>query len=186
MRQEKMSEIEKTVKKSTSERLDEIIGKLSKDQLRFIVALQDYPSKKEAAEAIGLKPNTVYNWNGDIDEAIQLMAQERLEGAKAIRKNALIKAIMVKIAGLDSGDEALRQKVATEIIEWELGKALQRQDVTSQGEQIKTSDHEGLNRAVSTLADALGEILRPESDGRQGAVDTAERAPVESATNKRR
>lgn len=123
--------------KSISERLNEILGQLSKDQLRFVVALQEYPSKREAAEAIGLKPDTVYRWSGQVEEAARLMAKERLEGAKAIRQRALVKAIMVKIAGLDSNDEQVRQKAATEIIEWELGKALQKQDLTSGGEKIQ-------------------------------------------------
>jgi len=37
---------------------------------------------------------------------------------------------MVKVKGLDSVDEALRQRVASEIIEWEMGKATQRQEVS--------------------------------------------------------
>jgi hypothetical protein len=124
-----MTEQQQNPQKSISERIDEILGKLSKDQVRFVVALQEYPTKKEAAHAIGLQADTVYRWNGEIEEVARLMAHERLEAAKVLRKNALIKAIMVKIAGLDSGDEALRQKVATEIIEWELGKALQKQEL---------------------------------------------------------
>lgn len=131
-----MSEIQENQKKSTSEQIDEVLASLSKDQLRFVVALLEYPTKKEAAERIGLKVDTVYSWNGNIDRAVKLMAKERLESTKAIRRNALIKAIMVKTAGLDSEDEVVRQKVATEIIEWELGKAQQLVDMTSQGEKV--------------------------------------------------
>jgi len=36
----------------------------------------------------------------------------------------------IKLAGLDNRDERVRQAVATEIIEWELGKATQRQEHT--------------------------------------------------------
>lgn len=132
-----MSEIQENPQKSISERIDDILSRLSKDQIRFVVALQDCPTKKEAAEAIGLQPDTVYRWNGEIEEAVRLMSQERLEAAKGIRRNALIKAIMVKIAGLDSEDESIRQKAASEIIEWELGKAGIPIDITSKGEAIK-------------------------------------------------
>ena len=125
-----MSAIQENLQKSISERLDEILATLSKDQIRFVVALQEYSTKKEAAEAIGIKPNTTYGWNSEIDEAAALMAQERLEFAKAVRRSALNKAIMVKIAGLDSDNEAVRQKAASEIIEWELGKAIMRQEHT--------------------------------------------------------
>jgi hypothetical protein len=123
--------------KSISERLSVILAKLSKDQLRFVVALQDYPSKKDAAEAIGLKPDTVYRWNGEIDEAVKLMALQNTASAQAIRQRHLVKAMMVKVAGLDSLDESVRQKSATEIIEWEMGKALQKADVTSAGDALK-------------------------------------------------
>jgi len=110
--------------------------RLSKDQIRFVVALQEYPSKREAAEAIGLKPDTVYRWNGEVEEAARLMAQERLEMAKALRRNSLIKAIMVKLSALDSNDEGVRQKAATEFIEWEMGKAGQKVDLNNGGEVI--------------------------------------------------
>lgn len=131
-----MSEIQENPQKSISEQIDAILSRLSKDQIRFIVALQEYPSKREAAEAIGLKPDTVYRWNGEIEEAARLMAQERLEAAKALRRNALIKAIMVKLSALDSDDESVRQKAATEVIEWEMGKAGQSLDVTSGGKPL--------------------------------------------------
>lgn len=116
---------QETVKKSTSERISELLPRLSKDQLRYVIALQDYPSKKEAAEAIGLQPNTVYKWNGIVDELADLMALEATETARKIRLRNLNKAMMVKVTGLDSDDEQIRQKVASEIIEGELGKAAQ-------------------------------------------------------------
>lgn len=119
----------KSAEKSISEQLSEVLATLSKDQIRFVVALMDYPSKKEAAESINIRPDTAYRWNGDVEKAAKLMAIDRAESAKAIRRNAIIKAMAVKLAGLDSDDESIRQKVATELIEWELGKALQRNDV---------------------------------------------------------
>jgi hypothetical protein len=109
---------------------------MSKDQVRFVVASMDYPSKREAAIAIGISPTTVYKWPETIYEAITLMAIESSQAAIAMRKRALVKAMAVKVAGLDCDDDALRQRVATEIVEWELGKAQQRTDVTSGGEVI--------------------------------------------------
>lgn len=124
-----MTDEQKSAQKCISEQLSEVLATLSKDQIRFVVALMDHPNKKEAAESIGIQPGTVYRWNGNIDKAAQLMALDRAEAAKAIRRNAIVKAMAVKLAGLDSDDESIRQKVATELIEWELGKALQRTDV---------------------------------------------------------
>jgi len=124
------------VENHTQERLTELLSQMSKDQVRFVVASMDYPSKREAAIAIGISPTTVYKWPETINEAITLMAIESSQAAIAMRKRALVKAMAVKVAGLDCDDDALRQRVATEIVEWELGKAQQRTDVTSGGEVI--------------------------------------------------
>lgn len=126
---QKKAKMQETVKKSTSERLYEILAQLSKDQLRYVVALQDYPDKKSAAEAIDIKPNTAYKWPDIVDEAARLIAVEAADSALAIRRRNLVKAMAVKVAGLDSEDEGIRQKSATEIIEGELGKATQNAEL---------------------------------------------------------
>jgi hypothetical protein len=129
--------MEESLKKSTSERLNELLPQLSKDQLRFVVACQEYPSKKEAAESIDIKPNTAYSWNGNVDEAIQLMKLEAVEAARAMNRQAVPKAMAVKIAALDSDNEAIRQKAATELIEWMTGKAPEKVEHTGKdGDEI--------------------------------------------------
>lgn len=106
------------------QKLQMILAQLTKDQLRLVVALQEYPSKDAAAKAIGVKVATVYNWPSDlIDEAARLMALDVVSSSMELRRRNLIKAMGVKAAGLDSKNETIRQKVATEIIEGELGKA---------------------------------------------------------------
>jgi hypothetical protein len=122
-----------SIEKSTSERLLEILPQLSKDQLRFAIACQDYPTKKEAAESIGMKPNTTYGWPDIVDEASRLLAVESTSAALAIRRRNLVKAMAVKANGLDSDDEKIRQNAATELIEWELGKAVQKNEMTGKG-----------------------------------------------------
>lgn len=118
-------------------RFSEIFGKLSKDQLRFVVAMQECRSKKEAAKKLKINIGTIYNWPAVVDEAINLLALDITEAARQMRKSALAKAVAVKIAGLDSDDEGIRQKAATEIIEAELGKPAQSVDITSKGESIR-------------------------------------------------
>ena len=122
-------QIQTSQEKSISEQLSEVLDSLTPDQLRFVVAMQEFKTKQDAAKAIGLKPDTVYHWNGNIDRAVILFKREALETARAIALNNLIKAMMVKVNGLDSNDEAIRQKVATEIIEMGLGKVMQQVDV---------------------------------------------------------
>jgi len=167
-------EIQETVKKSTSERISELLQCLSKDQLRFVVALQDHPSKKDAAESIGLEPNTVYKWNGIVNELSKLMALEKTETARQIRLRNLNKAMMVKVAGLDSEDERIRQNVSTEIIEGELGKATNKTELTGNIITETKVNDEQFDRTISTFADAIGAILSRKSTEPNGAVDPAE------------
>jgi hypothetical protein len=133
--------------KSISERLEEVMAQLSYDQLRFLAAMADCSTKAEAAEAIGLKPNTVYKWPDIVDEALELQAAERVETARAIARKYLTKAMMVKVKALDSPDEGVRQRAATELIEWQLGKAAQTNLNENTGEVVVRVVRDS-NRAV--------------------------------------
>jgi len=104
--------------------------KLDHNQRRFAVAMLDSKSKKEAAEAIDLKPNTVYGWNGDVDAVVEMMQEQQREAVLEILENEAVKAAMVKVAGLDSFDEIRRQDAATEILDRVLGKPTQRNEVS--------------------------------------------------------
>ena len=132
--------------------LVDLISQLTPDQIAFVVARQDFRTDKEAAEHIKISPRTVQSWKSKdipIDEAVQLMAADGLIVAQHIRRRNLAKAMQVKVGGLDSGDERLKQGVATEIIEWEMGKAAQ-----------PFAGEVGLNVAV----DARGELISRLSD----------------------
>jgi hypothetical protein len=114
--------------KPATEALAVVCQQLTTDQLRFVVARQDHSSDKAAAEFLGISPHTVKDWKYKgvpIDEAVTLMAFDGLIVAADIRRRHLAKAMLVKVAGLDSDDERVRQNTATEVIEWEMGKAMQ-------------------------------------------------------------
>jgi len=113
---------------SISDQLAAALAQLTTDQIRFVVARQECPTDKEAAEAIGLKPDTVYHWPDTVKEAVRLMASDGIVVATHVRRRNLAKAMLTKVAGLDSIDEQVRQRVATEIIEWEMGRATQPVD----------------------------------------------------------
>jgi len=112
-------------RKSTSDELDAVLAQLTTEQVRFVVARQEYATDKDAAEAIEISPSTVYKWPAIVKDAVRLMAMDGLVTARHIRRRNLAKAMLVKVRGLDSNDEAIRQRVASEVIEWELGKAKQ-------------------------------------------------------------
>jgi uncharacterized protein YecA (UPF0149 family) len=111
--------------KSISEQFAEIWRKLGYNQRRFVVASLEFPTKKEAALAIGIEPDTVYRWPNIVDKAIELAHEETRETAIGMLAESLTKSVMVKIAGLDSDSEKIRQDVATEIIDRLLGRAAQ-------------------------------------------------------------
>jgi len=126
--------------KSISEELQAALAQLSIDQIRFVVTRQGFSTDREAAESLGIKPDTVYHWPKIVKDAVHLMAHDGLIAAQHIRRSSLAKAMLVKVDGLDTNDESLRQKVATEIIEWEMGKATQKQEVTgAKGGPIETT-----------------------------------------------
>lgn len=128
----------KNIEKSTSERFAALWAGLSVNQRRYVVARQECASKKEAALAIGLEPNTIYNWPPSVEDAAVLFSTEVAAGALEILRASVAMAAMVKRAGMDSDNERIRQDAATEILDRVLGKALQRSDVTSGGETMKT------------------------------------------------
>lgn len=105
-------------------------GKLTPSQKRFAVAMQEYPTKKEAAESVGLSPNTVYNWPPDVDTAVAFMTNNIALATLGIIQANATKAAQVKVEGLDSKDEKVKQAAATEILDRQLGKAVQRSELT--------------------------------------------------------
>jgi D-arabinose 1-dehydrogenase-like Zn-dependent alcohol dehydrogenase len=111
-------------------RLQEILKQLSMEQIRYIVARQECRTDGEAAIAVGISAQTVYKWPDIVNEAARLMACDGIVAATEIRRRNLTKAMIAKVGGLDSNDEKLKQGVATEIIEWAMGKAVQKQEVT--------------------------------------------------------
>lgn len=110
----------------------DVFSLLSDTQWRFVTAMIENPSfsKKDAAHHIGITPDHVYRWPDYVNDAIAQARADVHEAARTMRRQAVLKAIAVKIALLNSDDEAIRSKAATEIIEWELGKASQITEVT--------------------------------------------------------
>lgn len=122
-----------------SDDLQTVLRQLSTEQIRFVIARGECKSDKEAAAMIGISHATPKRWNDDgskalVDTAVRLMVQDGVITAMELRRRALSKAMAIKAAGLDSDNERIRQDVATEIVEWEMGKATARTEAKLTGE----------------------------------------------------
>lgn len=130
-----MTETRENPEKSISEAdFDRLWQSLTYNQRRFAVAMLDASSRRSAALAIGLKPNTVYSWSGDvIDEVVSIMQSRAKDTALKILVGRVVKASMIKAAGLDSDDEKIRQDTASEVLNRVLGTPTQRQVIEVPG-----------------------------------------------------
>lgn len=135
---------------------DDVFSQLSDTQWRFVTAMVENPtfSKKDAAKHIGITPDTVYRWDKTVDAAIETARANIHQAALGMRKQAVLKAIAVKIRLLDSDDENVRSKVATEIIEWELGKAAQRTELANADGKPFQTQQTNVNIAAESAHDA--------------------------------
>ena len=125
-----MADIDQTsAENCIPDELDALLGQLSIEQIRFVIARQECSTDREAARAVGVAESTVYRWPETVKQAVRAMAKDGMVTAMHLRRRHLAKAMAVKVAGLDSKDERLRQGVATEIIEWELGRATQPTEI---------------------------------------------------------
>lgn len=146
-----MAEITQSIEKSTFSALWQ---QLDHNQRRFAVAMLDSKSKKEAAESIDIKPNTVYSWNGEVDAVVAYLQKRQREAVMEILTQEAVKAAMVKVAGLDSSDEIRRQDAATEILDRVLGRPTQRSEFSGpDGKAIEIHD----DRFDAALAKIYGE-----------------------------
>ncbi len=160
----------------TSAQLVEVLSQLSTEQIRFVIARQECETDKDAAIAVGIKPNTVYHWPPTIREAVRLVAMDHVATALHLRKRNLAKAMSVKVAGLDDKDAKVRQAAATEIIEWELGTATQKLEHTGEaGGPMQTVDLSKLSEVQLERVIAGDDIRRVLANTNQGAGGT--RAP---------
>lgn len=120
---------------SNIKELETILKSLSLDQLRYVSVRPYVQFDKEAADEIGVRPETVSRWKNksDVERAVRLMALDGVATAREMRRRALTKAMRVKIDGLEEKDDKrLKQSVATEIIEWEMGKATQPTSISGE------------------------------------------------------
>ena len=94
---------------------------LSMEQQSWAIARLSATSDAAAARACGVATRTVYSWPSAVRQAPSRMRAAAADVALQMRRDALIEAMAVKIEGLRSLDERIRQAVASEILRDELG-----------------------------------------------------------------
>ena len=156
-----------TTEKSISEDFSSIWSALSYNQRRYAVAMLECATKAEAASLVGLEADTVYRWPDEVDRAVVLLQSQAAGTAVDMLASAVSKAVMVKIAGLDSDDEKISQASATEIIDRVIGRATQHSEITGKdGGPIETKD------ASIVRAKLLADIERRLASNDTAATET--------------
>jgi len=141
----------KYLRANLDDSLEDILSRLTIAQLRWVVERQRCDSDATAALTIGINPKSVGNWPPEVHRAAQLVAMSGVEAAVEIIKGSVMKAALVKVTGLDSRNEKVRQEAATEILDRIMGKPGQKVDLgISSGIRIDELD--------STLNLLYGEV----------------------------
>jgi len=110
--------------------LEQLLKSLSADQMRFVVIRQQCTSDADAARQMKISKTTVCNWGANVQRAVELMAMDGVIVARERMRRALAEAISVKVEGLRSRNENVKQNAATEIIDRAIGKATQKNEIT--------------------------------------------------------
>jgi len=119
----------------TENDLIDLLRQLSSSQLRFVSKRVWTDTDADAARELGISPSTVKNWKQDgapLDETVRLMKHDGVIMAAEMLRRSLADAVEVKIGGLLDRSSSIRQAAATEIIDRNMGKAVQRQEIEGQ------------------------------------------------------
>lgn len=111
----------------------DLLRHLSPIQIKYVIGMMYHKNQADALMATGIDIAVVRSWPREIrdviDKAISMIAWDTVQFARQLMKEYVLQAVLVKISGLNSEDELVRQKTATELIEWESGKAKTRMQI---------------------------------------------------------
>jgi hypothetical protein len=120
--------------------LQATLNQLEDARLDYVRARSMVNSDAQGYSGAGITKRVFYSWPPEEREKLNDIAQQlkRATVARALMalQDAAEEAAKVKIAGLKSRDERIRQSAASEILDRNIGKAAQTLDVTSGGERI--------------------------------------------------
>jgi hypothetical protein len=117
------------------------INQLSDLRLDYVMARSRVTSDAQGIRESGVNKTTFYSWSEEernkLNDIAQRLKRDTALKALTIIQNAAEEAAKVKVAGLKSRDERVKQGVATEILDRGVGKVTDKVDVTSGGEKIQ-------------------------------------------------
>ena len=112
-------------------RVSTIFDGLDKRETAYVLARSDAVSNNEALRVCGFSKGWLNNRNiEDLNARADELRKNKAIRASMLLEEAVEEAARVKVAGLKSRDDRIKQAAATEIIDRSLGKVPQRQELT--------------------------------------------------------
>lgn len=130
---------------------------LTDERLDYVRARSLVNSDAQGFRDAGISKSVFYSWPAEEREKLNAIAQrmkrETVARAWMAIQDAAADAARVKVEGLKSRDERIRQGAASEILDRNMGKPKQAVDVTSNGESVKFDYSQFINTASRPVPD---------------------------------
>lgn len=140
--------------------LDSLFDGLDERETAYVLARSECVSNSEALRRCGKSEGWLYKRNiEDLNNRADELRKNKAMRAAMILSEAVEEAARVKVAGLKVRDERIKQSVATELLERELGKVPQRTELTgADGGAIEVDDvRESIQRKLAAVSTTSGE-----------------------------
>ncbi len=166
-----------------STRLQRLIEGFTADQLAYLAVRPFVRWDKQAAKKIGIPRESVSRWENkaDIDEALRLMRVNGVSVASQILLEHLPLAAHEITKQVTHRNVNVRYRASADLMDRAMGKAITRAEFSGPGggpietQNANSPEH---NRAISSLADAIGALIPGEGGTPDGPLDAAEQEAV--------
>jgi hypothetical protein len=140
--------------------LDKVFESLDERETAYVLARSESVSNSEALRKCGFSQGWLSKRDvDDLNKRADELRKNKAIRAAMILSEAVEEAAKVKVAGLKVRDERIKQAVATELLERELGKVPQRTELTgADGGAIEVDDvRESIQRKLAAVSTTSGE-----------------------------
>lgn len=138
--------------------LDSLFDGLDERETAYVLARSECVSNSEALRRCGKSEGWLYKRNiEDLNNRADELRKNKAMRAAMILSEAVEEAARVKVAGLKVRDERIKQSVATELLERELGKVPQRTELTGEVTVEVDDVRESIQRKLAAVSTTSGE-----------------------------